>query len=251
MHAPDHNYSAHTWKSLDNIRAPGLAEEVERARLELPPEHFEREWEANRQAFIGQVYKAFKANRHVFDELPDTVRFQRVLGGADWGTSNPGCLLAAGITGGDRPHVWVRDEVYSASMLVEDFWVPEAKKINARRKFNDWVGDPAEPDNILRMQHAGVRMDKHRNFASGGWDEHARSIMAGIRTMASLIHQGRFHVHKSCVNLIDELENYVWDRTSAGLQLDRPKAHQKDHAVTTARYIVTSALEGPMLQAVA
>ncbi len=244
-------YGFHTWRTIDNIRAPHVLELAAIAKRDLPAEHYEREFEANRQAFIGQIYKAFKASKHVFDNLPDTVRFQRVLGGADWGTSNPGCLLTAGITGGDRPHVWVRDEVYSSSMLVEDFWAPEAKKLNAARKFNDWVGDPAEPDNIIRMQNAGVRMSKHANFAAGGWDEHARSIMAGIRTMASLIHQGRFHVHRSCVNLIDELENYVWDRTSAGLQLDRPKAHQKDHAVTTCRYIVTSALEGPMLQAVA
>ncbi len=244
-------YGAHTWKTVDNIRAPDVIELARIAKRDLPAEHYEREFEANRQAFIGQIYKAFKARDHVYSKLPEHVKFARILGGADWGTANPGCLLAAGITGQERPHVYVQDEVYSASMLVEDFWAPEAKRLNAKRKFNDWVADPAEPDNLIRFQNEGIRVAKHRNFAAGGWDEHARSIMAGIRTMGALIHQGRFHVHESCANLIDELENYVWDRTSAGLQLDHPKPHQKDHAVTTARYIVTSALEGPMLRAVA
>lgn len=244
-------YSCHEWKSIDNIRCPGLAAEVELARATLPPEYFEREWEASRQAFIGQIYKAFKRGSHTYKTLPDGLKLARVLGGADWGNANPGCLLVGALTAQDKPHVYISDEVYSASMLVEDFWVPEARKLMAKRKFNDWVADPAEPDNLLRFRNANIRVTKHRNFAAGGWDEHARSVMAGIRTFGALVFQGRFHVHESCTNLIEELENYVWDRTSAGLQLDRPKPHQKDHAVTTARYIVTSALEGPMLRAVA
>jgi hypothetical protein len=244
-------YACHEWKSLDNIRCPGLVEEVELARQTLPPEYFEREWEASRQAFIGQIYKSFKANKHVFKTIPDGTQMHRRLGGADWGNANPGCLLAGAITAHDRPHVYITDEVYSASMLVEDFWVPEAKKLMMTRRFNDWVADPAEPDNLLRFRNAGIQVAKHRNFAAGGWDEHARSVMAGIRTFGALIFQDRFHVHESCTNLISELENYVWDRTSAGLQLDRPKPHQKDHAVTTARYIVSAGLEGPMLRAVA
>ena len=251
---PDPNYSVHSWPSLANIRSPGLAQEVELARKELPPEYFEREWEANRQAFIGQIYRYFKAGKHVYKgEVPEHIKFNRVLGGADWGTSNPGCLLVGGIQGTDRPHVWIRDEVYSSSMLVEDFWAPEAKKLNAKRRFNEWVADPAEPDNLLRFQREGIKCYKHRNLTGGGsgWDEHNRSIMAGIRTMGALIYQDRLHVHESCVNLISELENYVWDRTSAGLELERPKPHQKDHAVTTCRYIVTSAVNGPMLRAVA
>lgn len=245
-------YGVHSWRSIDNVRAPHVLEMAAIAKRDLPPEHYEREWEANRQAFIGQIYKAFKARKHVFKTLPETLRFHRMLGGADWGTSNPGCLLDAGITGGDRPHVWMLDEVYSASMLVEDFWVPEAKKLNVKRRFNEWVADPAEPDNLIRFRNAGIKVQRHKNYASGTtWDEHARSIMAGIRTFASLIHQDRFHVHESCVNLIEELENYVWDRTSSGESLERPKPRQKDHAVTTARYIVTTALEGPVLKAVA
>lgn len=246
-------YGVHTWKTTDNIRAPDVIELARIAKRDLPPEHYEREFEANRQAFIGQIYKAFKAHKHTYTTLPEGLRLARMLGGADWGSANPGCLLTAGVTASDRPHVYVQDEVYAASMLVEDFWAPEAVKLNQKRRFNDWVADPAEPDNLVRFRNAGIKVSKHRNFAGPpkGWDEHARSVMAGIRTFGALIHQGRFHVHESCVNLIEELENYVWDRTSAGIELDHPKPHQKDHAVTTARYIVTSALDGPVLRAVA
>ncbi len=97
--ANDHvpGYSSHWWPTAANTRAPGLQAEVAHARATLAPEYFEREWEASRQAFIGQVYRGFARARVSVSKLPDGIQFQRILGGCDWGFSNPGALLVAGI----------------------------------------------------------------------------------------------------------------------------------------------------------
>lgn len=244
-------YAHHKWFTAHNTRCPGLQEEVEEARRNLPAEYFEREFEASRQAFIGQIYKGFKRSSLVVDKLPAGIQFQKVLGGCDWGFSNPGALLVAGLTYGDKPHLWFVDEVYSSSMLVEDYWAPEAKRLMAVWRFNEWTADPAEPDNLTRFQRAGIKVNKHRNYGSGEFDEHARSVLSGIRTMSAMLHQGRVHVLSNCANLATEFENYVWDTTAAGIQLEQPKPHQKDHAVTVARYIATTVERGPLLRAVA
>ena len=244
-------YSHHKWFTADNTRCPGLREEVEEARRNLPPEYFEREFEASRQAFIGQIYKGFKRSRLVHATLPQGIQFQRILGGCDWGFSNPGALLVAGLTYGDRPQLWFLDEVYSASLLVEDFWAPEAVKLQKKWRFNEWVADPAEPDNLVRFQRAGIKVSKHSNYGAGTFDEHARSVLSGIRTMSALLHQDRVRVLSACTNLASEFENYVWQTTPSGIQLEQPAPHQKDHAVTVARYIATTVERGPLLRAVA
>ncbi len=252
--ANDHvpGYSSHWWPTAANTRAPGLQAEVAHARATLAPEYFEREWEASRQAFIGQVYRGFARARVSVSKLPDGIQFQRILGGCDWGFSNPGALLVAGLTFGERPVLWFLDEVYSASLLVEDFWAPEAIKLQQKWRFNEWVADPAEPDNLVRFQRAGIRVSKHRNYGAGTFDEHARSVLSGIRTLSSLLHQDRIRIlGPRCPNLTSEFENYVWQLTPAGLQLEQPAPHQKDHAVTVARYVASTVERGPLLRAIA
>ncbi len=240
-------FSVHTWKTVENTRCEGLAEEVAEARATLAPEYFEREYEASRRAFIGQIYKGFKRETCVVSKLPPNIQFQKTVGGCDWGTH--GALTVCGMTPGDKPHYWFLDEDCADNLLVEDYWVPKAIKFQQTWRFWDWVADPAEPDNLTRFRNAGIRVSKHRNYGAGQFDEHARSVLSGIRTMSSALHQGRVHVLVSCKNLIEEFENYVWDMNPAGQQLQGPKPHQKDHAVTTARYIISSVEKGPMMKA--
>lgn len=249
-------YGAHQWKTIDNNRVPSLKARVELARATLPPEYFEREYEASRQAFIGQIYKAFKRAKNMVTKLPDGIRFARIVGGCDWGTH--GALTVCGMTYGERPHYYFVDEDCQDNLLVEDYWAPKAIEFQRKWKFNQWVCDPAEPDNLTRFRNAGINASKHKNYGAGTFDEHGRSVLSGIRTMSSVIHQGRLHVLSHCENLLDEFENYKWQEAPANAQSasedgttvysDKPKPHQKDHAVTTARYIISSVEKGPMMR---
>jgi hypothetical protein len=248
-------YACHAWVTADNTKMPELQKAVEKARKLLPPTYFKREYEASRDAFEGQIYPFDEATM-AFDRLPPGVQLLRRLGGQDWGFTAPGAHITTGFTSADpnRSDVWALDEVYDSSQLVEDYWVPEVRKKMARWKYNETVADPAEPDNIQRFNDAGINTYGHRNLivASTKWDDHERSIRAGIRAIASLMHQKRFFVLKSCPNLISELKSYRWDSFKAGARhgslIERPAPGQKDHAATAFRYGATTGLEGAVFE---
>ncbi len=150
--------------------------------------------------------------------------------------------------------VWAIDEVYDNSQLVEDFWVPSARALNGKHRMNEWVADPAEPDNLERMKRSGIRMVGHKNYQKAMFDEHERSVRAGIRVMSALMYQGRFHVTRKCPNLIAELKSYRWSTTKSGVAVtaatpragmtDTPAPGQKEHAATAVRYGATYMLKG-------
>ena len=242
---PEHAFF--TWPTVANTSVPWIVAEVEHARKNLPPQYFKREYEASREAFLGQIYDEFDEHTMVVDAVPQGVRFTQLLTGADWGFTAPGALVVVGITADG--HVWALDEVYSASRLVEDFWIPEARKLRQTYRFSTVVGDPAEPDNLFRFRDSGIPIVRHANYGTGDFDEHRRSIRGGIRTMAALMHQGRFHVLRRCKNLIAELKSYRWNENkSAGVIVEEPAPHQKDHAATACRYAVSYAVRGAYLR---
>ncbi len=264
--AGEPDYAVHKWHTIDNTKMPHLVEQVEQARRLMPPQWFKREYEADRDSFIGQIYESFNEKTMVVDALPPGIRFTQIVGCQDWGFTAPGAHIIIGITSQDHhaAHIWALDEIYSPSQLVEDWWVP---KIKLKQKLGGYgnyevVGDPAEPDNIQRLRDAGIDCVRHRNNFSGNrYDEHARTIRSGIRFFASLIHQGRFHIvrrpkgvptddvkGKGCLNLIEEIKSYHWEQRKGGdmggTLVERPAPNQKEHAATAARYGVTYALHG-------
>lgn len=252
----DAEFGFHTWRTADNIRAPEVLKYVEWARKHLPPEYFKRELEASYEAFIGQIYEHFNPDTMVVDKLPLGVQLVRRLGCQDWGFTAPGAQVVLGLTSlnPDEAHVWAIDEEYSSSKLVEEFWVPSAKRLAQAYRFNEWVADPAEPDNIDRMKRAGVRMVGHKNYQASNYDEHERSVRAGIRMFSALMYQQRFHILRKpaptkpgCSHLISELKSYRWAQQGATL-VERPAPGQKEHAATAARYGVTYGLRGSHMQ---
>jgi hypothetical protein len=238
-------YAFFTWETADNPYIP--RQEIADAQRDMPPEYFEREYRGRFNVFEGQIYKHWHT-RYEHDALPEGIQFARILGGVDWGISNPGAELIVGITQGG--HIWAFDEVYQRSELVEDFWVPNGLRLQAEHQFSEWVCDPAEPDNLRRFTRAGMRAVGHRNFGSGKYDEHARSILSGIRTVASLIHRGMVHIVKPrCPNLVREIGSYRWEQTPRGDWLEKPAAHQSDHAVTALRYAISYSIKPPVMRA--
>ena len=242
-------YACHSWFTEHNTRVPGLIAEVEEARRLLPPAYFNREYRASREAFIGQIYPFDEATM-VHDELPPGIQLVRRLGGQDWGFTAPGAHVVGGLTSVDpnRAHVWIVDEEYSPSQLVEEWWIPAVRRKMSEWKYHEVVADPAEPDNIVRFKQSGIACVGHKNYQTAKFDEHERSVRAGIRTLASLMHQRRFHVLRRCKNLVSELKSYRWDAYKSGAMggtlIERPAPGQKEHAATACRYLVTYGLKG-------
>lgn len=246
--AGEPGYSTHRWVTSDNTKMPELLKAVEKARKLMPATYFKREYEASRDAFEGQIYPF---DEHTMVEpLPKGLQMVRRLGCQDWGFTAPGAHIAIGLTSSDpnKAHVWALDEVYDNSQLVEDYWVPEVLAKMAKWGYREVAADPAEPDNIVRFRNAGIQCVGHKNYTNAKYDEHERSVRAGIRVLAMLMHQGRFHVTPACTNLIAELKSYRWDSHKGGSQggvlIERPAPGQKEHAATACRYGVTYGLKG-------
>lgn len=73
-----------------------------------------------------------------------------------------------------------------------------------------------------------------------GADKGQGSVVAGIRTVASLLAIDRLHVHASCTGLISELQTYSWDPKAAERGEDKP-IKVNDHLCDATRYGVRRA----------
>lgn len=248
-------YGFHRWRTVDNTRLPSIAEEAALAKRTLPDQYYRREYEASRDAFIGQIYAEFSEDAMV-RPLPKNVVLYTRAGGQDWGFARPGAAIVGGASATDlrRADVWVVDEVYQTNRLVEDWWIPQIRQLNARWKFNDWSCDPEAPDDIARYKDAGIHAFGHRNFTAGKYDEHQRSVKAGIRMLASLMHQKRFFIDPRCKNLIAELKSYRWKQAkgasgASDAVVEEPADGQADHGCDGLRYMTTSLLRGASFEA--
>ncbi len=257
MHAKNgvDGYGFHTWRSIDNTRIPDIAGRIERARQTLPAKYFKREYEASREAFLGQIYDEFDEDKMV-RSLPKDVTLYSRAGGQDWGFTNPGAAIVTGASSRDlsRAAIWVVDEHYQASRLVEDHWVPKIRAMNAKWKMNDWSCDPEAPDDIARYKDAGINAFPHRNFTASKYDEPQRSVKAGIRLIAALMHQGRFFITPECKETISELKDYRWKQApgSTGSDdsfIEEPAPGQRNHGCDAMRYSTTSLMRGANFEA--
>lgn len=248
-------YGYHHWRTVDNTRLASIAEEAADAKARLPLPYYKREFEASREAFIGQVYSEFDEDTMVRPLPKDVVLYTRA-GGQDWGFSHPGAAVVVGASSRELrvANVWALDERYQTNRLVEDWWIPEIRSLNTTWKFNDWACDPEAPDDIARYKDAGIHAFPHRNFSASEYDEHQRSVKAGIRLLASLMHQKRFFIDPRCKNLIDEIKSYRWKQRKGGIGddeslIEEPESNQPDHALDALRYGTTSLLKGANFEA--
>lgn len=70
----------------------------------------------------------------------------------------------------------------------------------------------------------------------GVWHEDAQNeVLDGIRTVANLLAKKKIRIHKRCVRLASELQNYSWD-TKAGEKGEDKPLKKHDHAPDALRY---------------
>lgn len=204
----DHpDYRGVKFHTADNTAVPGLQEEVERARRELPDAMFRRNYRADFHAFKGQIYTEFFAESpHVVSKVP--VEFVRRLGCIDWGWSNPGVLLEVGIDADGR--WWVYDEHYHRDMLKTppDGGSPTGTWLGVfraamRRGVERFWADPSEPETIETFRQHGIPVRPALN-----------TVAPGIDAVKTMFHDGsgspQLRIHERCRTLIREVGSYKW-----------------------------------------
>lgn len=180
----------------------------------------------------GAVYDMWDPARHVVraDALPV---MERVLSlGVDHGTTNPTRGLLVGMA---ERRLWVLDEWAPATGLTDGAqsqllrsWLGGREPEPWRRP--EWVYvDPAAASFKMQLFHDGMT-----NVANAHND-----VLAGIRTVASLLGTDRLQVSDACTRLIDQIPGYTWDPKATAKGIDAP-LKADDHEADALRYGVHS-----------
>jgi len=211
--------------TYDNPHIP--IEEIEALRGQLTEDRFAQEIMADYRKSEGLVYKEFDRNKHIFD-LEKPVSVIEKLVGIDWGYTNPAAIITV-IRDYDDTY-WVMDEWYQRGKTTKEI-VEYAGSLKA----NAYYPDPAEPDRIEELRKAKLNVR-----------EVNKDVVSGIDAVRNLFKNGKIKIHKSCQNLIWELETYSYKDKKTNQNEPEEPIKEGDHLLDSLRYIIFMQKPGGM-----
>ncbi|MFI1409404.1 PBSX family phage terminase large subunit [Streptomyces sp. NPDC020707] len=183
----------------------------------------------------GAVYSMFDEDRHVVDIVPPIERW--IALGVDYGTANPLHAILVGLGTDGRLYVtseWRYDGRASMHQLTDAEYSEQIR---------GWLSTLRPPGALTTGVHpayvvvdpsaASFIQQLHRDRLTPYPADN--SVLDGIRTVSSLLATGRLLIHRSCTELIKEIQGYVWDPKAALLGEDKP-LKLNDHGVDALRY---------------
>lgn len=177
----------------------------------------------------GSVFDFFDQSLHVCREPPSYAK--QFFLGIDYGTTNPFAAVLVGYNDDYRPALWVEKEFY---------WDPKLKgfqKTDAefaqdlQREFGGY------PIRLMYLDPAAQSFEVELRRQKKPVKQAKNDVLDGIRFVSTLFSQGDLRICKSCVNLVKEIEGYVWDEKSIRMGVDKP-IKQRDHAIDALRYVL-------------
>jgi len=224
IEAKDNDYKSFHFTTYDNPNVPG--DEVDKAKSEITEDRFAQEYLADFRKTEGLVYKEFNRDRHLFDDEPKQII--ESIAGVDFGFTNPTAVIH--IKRDYDQKFWVTGEWYKTKRTE----VQVAEYV-VSCQFQSVYPDPENPSAIEVMNQMGISVREVKK----GKD----SVQSGINKVRELFKQNRLFIHRSCVNLISELETYSYpDKKSDQSEAEKPiKEH--DHALDALRYAVMGSFE--------
>ncbi len=213
----DTDYKSFHFTTYDNPFIP--SEEIDKARLEMPEDRFAQEYMADFRKQEGLVYKEFMRDKHLYNELPAhaKVGYKDIISGIDWGFTNP-CAVTKIYVDSDN-HFWIDEEYYKTGQT-KDQIIEIAKGFQARM----YYPDPEDPEAIEKAK-------KWLNVR-----EVNKSIKNGIDHVRELFKQGRIHINRNCVHLIEEIEQYAYPEKRDLHNFDENPIKENDHLMDSMRY---------------
>jgi len=198
------------------------------------------EWDPSIHLVTREQLKA----REVFytDGTLNRQVIRHIIGGIDWGYTNPGVLQVWGIDGDWR--MYLLAEIYR-TRRTPDWWVEQAQMLDSEFHVEQWVADPSEPSDIRTFNEAGL--------PTIGADN---AIKFGIKTMKSRMEvkgdgRTRMYIYEYALRERDELRDeahqpvcfegeineLVWPKGQDGQVLKEVPAPGSDHSMDVARYV--------------
>src|SRR5690348_9349568 len=167
-------FRAATWTNAHNLPPDYIGE------LGYSGAFARQEIEGQFVAFEGLVYTLdASANGHLA-EPPERARWRRVIGGVDWGYTNPSAAVVFALDGDGG--VWQVDEFYQRRAGLEETLLPALLDLTRRYGVETWYCGPDEPEHIDALAAALAR----EGLASRA-QRADNSVRAGIQTVTSLL----------------------------------------------------------------
>ncbi|HET8908032.1 MAG TPA: terminase family protein [Ktedonobacterales bacterium] len=192
-------------------------------------------------AFEGWVYTLDASTGGHLAEPPEREHWRRVIGGVDWGYTNPAAAAVFALDGDGS--AWQVDEFYQRRAGLQVVLLPALVALTRRYGVETWYCGPDEPEHIDALAAALVR----EGLASRA-QRADNSVRAGIQTVTSLLARrpdGAYglHIAPRCVHTIAEYGSYQYaTRASEGRDPSEQPLKQNDHALDATRYALHTAL---------
>jgi len=183
----------------------------------------------------GLVYDMFNESV-VVNEIPQIKKISCI--GVDYGVSNPTAFIMIG------------EGIDGNLYALKEYYYGSGNTMTSRRTALDhanhmiefiagqrvgWIFvDPSAIEFITQLWRMRSKNQNFSRIANADND-----VANGIRRVSSLMGSRRLFIHRSCSNLIKEIQNYVWDAKAQERGEDKPMK-QNDHACDALRYAIAS-----------
>jgi PBSX family phage terminase large subunit len=190
----------------------------------------------------GAVWDEFSSARHLIAPFEIPHGWDRIVA-LDHGMTNPTAVLWGAI---DYDGViYIYDEHYEAGKVIS--YHSEAIKARDNTQVKEWLIDPScGAKSREKNGQAYSVIDEYRD--NGIFFVPAKNeVVGGINRVNEYFKSDRLKIFKNCVNLVEEVENYRWQKIKAGQMKNAPEAPVKfkDHACDALRYMIASRPESP------
>jgi PBSX family phage terminase large subunit len=204
-------------------------EELQKKKNEISEDRFAQEYLGEFRKREGLVYKDFRRELHVIDSLPEDLEVLYTFGGLDWGHTHPCAVLT--VKKDYEGNYWVTDEFYKQGLTEEDII-----DYTVSAKFNKVFPDPENASGIAGLKRRGVNVKEVKKIKG--------SVASGISKVQEMIKQNRLKVLSSCVNVIQEFEQYSYPDDKGKIANENP-LKENDDAMDALRYVIMSDIDNP------
>lgn len=212
-------YGYFSWRSNENPAFP--VEEYERMKASLPDIIFKRRYDGQFTTAEGLVYPDFSYDDHVVKPFDIPANWPR-FGGMDFGHSQPTVIL--GIAEDPSDHTfYVYREFYKTESHLKD-----SAGFLMQENLRYVLADP---------QGAGWIAELNRAYGRGEVKPADNKIEIGLERIGTLLKEKRLKFFSSCVNTIEEIEDYHYPAPTDDKADKKDKPVKKnDHCMDGLKY---------------
>lgn len=182
-------------------------------------------------AATGMVFDAFDDDNMFVNDMPSPNYY---IAAIDYGTINATCCLIAAISPTRWPQIRIEAEYYYDSQKTgrtksDAELAQDIKRFIGWRNLRALYIDPAAASLKIELRNSDLPVLDAKN-----------DVIPGIQIVNKFVYGKNLVVHRSCKNLIEQMQSYQWDPKSLERGEDKP-LKQNDHSVDACRYLCFSA----------